>query len=73
MKPLVLYECGICECYHPWDWDGDCREDGSRFASPEQYADGEVEVRSWQDRLDADASAGTQLPESPTADGSIVV
>lgn len=25
------YECGICSCYHPLTWDGDCREDAFRF------------------------------------------
>lgn len=27
----TYYECGICECYHPADWDGDCRDDVHRF------------------------------------------
>src|SRR5688500_11101767 len=26
-KCRVGYECGICSCYHPAAWDGDCRED----------------------------------------------
>lgn len=26
------YECGICGCWHPLDWDGDCRDDANRFA-----------------------------------------
>jgi len=29
-KP-TFYDCGICECYHPADWDGDCRDDANRF------------------------------------------
>lgn len=27
------YRCGICECYHPAEWNGDCRDDANRFAS----------------------------------------
>jgi hypothetical protein len=26
----ALYECGICSCYHPWNWDADCRDDANR-------------------------------------------
>jgi hypothetical protein len=56
----ILYECGICNCYHPWDWNGDCREDAARFGSPEEYAKklgisvNDVEVRSMDDRVTAD-------------------
>ena len=32
---LTLYECGICECYHQWGFDGDCRDDANRFANEE--------------------------------------
>jgi hypothetical protein len=60
MPKLILYECGICSCYHPWKWDGDCREDGKRFGTPEEYAlllgvnPLSVEVRSMEDRIAAD-------------------
>jgi len=27
-----FYQCGICSCYHPLEWDGDCRDDANRFA-----------------------------------------
>jgi len=30
-----FYECGCCDCYHPIDWDGDCRDDDNRFAADE--------------------------------------
>lgn len=33
----ALYECGICSCYHPWEWHGDCREDTNR-TFPDDYA-----------------------------------
>ncbi|WP_200338661.1 hypothetical protein [Rhodovibrio sodomensis] len=34
----TYYECGICEAFHPADWNGDCRDDNNRF---------------WPDQLDA--------------------
>lgn len=34
----TYYACGICEAYHPADWNGDCRDDNNRF---------------WPDQLDA--------------------
>jgi hypothetical protein len=57
---LVIYECGICGCYHPWLWHGDCRDDANRISSPEEYAETQgvtvwnVEVRSMEDRAEAD-------------------
>jgi len=55
-----IYECGICGCYHPWEWDGDCRDDANRIASPEEYAKQlgvdpwAIEVMSMDDRIEAD-------------------
>ncbi len=55
-----LYECGICDCYHPWEWDGDCREDANRFDGPEDYAahlgisEYDVDVSSMDERVQAD-------------------
>lgn len=60
MSEHVLYECGICDCLHPWDWDGDCRNDEYRFADVEDYTERfkvfahDVEVRSMEDRVRAD-------------------
>jgi hypothetical protein len=56
----ALYECGICDCYHHWNFDGDCRDDNNRYASPEEYAVSvgvsvyEVEIRSMTERVAAD-------------------
>lgn len=56
----ILYECGICGCYHPWTWEGDCRENANRFAGPEEYAElkhaslESIEVRSMEERVEAD-------------------
>jgi hypothetical protein len=57
---FVFYECGICGHYHPWEWNGDCREDPDRISDPDKYADEHgiwVIVRSWIDRIEADAAA----------------
>jgi hypothetical protein len=27
-----FYECEICGAIHPWEWDGDCRDDSARYA-----------------------------------------
>lgn len=63
----VLYECGICESLHPWDWDGDCRDDANRYADAEDYAGRsgvsafDVEVRSMEDRLAAGGRRGGRM------------
>lgn len=55
-----LYECGICNNLHRWNWEGDCREDTERFGDEYDYAkrngiDVElVDVWSWGARLEAD-------------------
>lgn len=57
----ILYECGICSCYHPWGFDGDCRDDNNRYGAPEDYEAkyslgiGTCQVRSWEERVQADA------------------
>ena len=56
----VIYECGICGCYHPWDFGDDCRDDRNRYGDPEEYAvaheitEYDVEVRSMTERVEAD-------------------
>lgn len=56
----ILYDCGICGCYHPWAWNGDCREDANRYGSPEDYAAAhgctldEIVVRQMEERVAAD-------------------
>lgn len=71
---IILYECGICDCLHPWNWNGDCREDQHRYADASDYAERrstpehEIEVRSWLDRQIADGlalgQAGGPEPEN---------
>lgn len=44
------YECGICGCYHPADWDGDCRDDSNRFPDAEcfKYLIDMEDVDAWR-------------------------
>lgn len=64
----IIYECGICSCYHPWEFDGDCRDDSNRFASPEDYIEkigvdaNILTIRSMDDRIAADLN-GEELPQ----------
>ncbi len=57
---MRLYDCGVCSHYHEWTWNGDCRENGARFDSPEEYAQArgisvyDVEVMDMADRVAAD-------------------
>lgn len=56
----IMYECGICGGCHPWEWNGDCRDDAHRYAGPDEYAEqhgiseDDVTVRSMDERLQAD-------------------
>jgi len=48
------YRCGICECFHPIAWNGDCRDDANRFSADELDAKyglkwNEVEMPTWKD------------------------
>jgi hypothetical protein len=60
MTVHVLYACGICGGLHRWHWIGDCREDDARFHNPNDFAERagvsvlSVEVRSMEDRIEAD-------------------
>ena len=55
-----VYRCGICESIHPWEWDGDCRDDANRFAGTDEYAEKhgvfemDVEELSMGERVAAD-------------------
>lgn len=54
-----MYECGICDHYHPWSFRGDCRDDRNRFGDPQEYAQRvhtsiyHVDVYSMEDRINA--------------------
>jgi epoxyqueuosine reductase QueG len=54
-----LYVCDICGAWHPWNWDGDCRDDANRYGDPQEYAEklgiSEFDLRlfTMQERIDA--------------------
>jgi hypothetical protein len=56
----TLYECGGCDCLHPWEFDGDCRDDSNRYGDSSDYAkkmqiaNEQVSVLSASDREDMD-------------------
>ena len=56
----ILYECDICSGLHPWDWNGDCRDNANRYADVEDYCERNglspwsVEVRTMDERVAAD-------------------
>jgi len=59
-KRSVLYECGICGCLHPWEFDGDCRDDANRYGDSLDYAarhgvsDYDIDVLAWDERRKVD-------------------
>lgn len=66
-KKVVIYECGICDCYHPWDWHGDCRDDENRFFPDEIAArlgidEDDLEIRDWDERCAADSECDWSEP-----------
>lgn len=57
MSQPIYYECGICDCIHPWDFQGDCRDDANRFAMDEleeKHGGLGFELRSMDERVAAD-------------------
>lgn len=53
----IFYECGICDHVHPWDWDGDCRDNANRFTRDqldERFGPHGYELRSMDDRIAED-------------------
>lgn len=50
-----FYECGICDHVHPWEFNGDCRDDANRFTCEDvEMLFDEPEVVSWEERQRAD-------------------
>lgn len=68
-EPVKVYECGICDHVHPWEFDGDCREDANRYAGYEDYAERHnmssraVMVLTWEDRQEADNGEAQQTTD----------
>ena len=67
MPSYIIYDCDICGACHPWDWNGDCREDENRF-SPDEYAERmgvleeDLDIRSMDERVAADS--GKKVPDA---------
>ena len=46
VEAAIVYECEICGCYHPVEWNGDCRDDQHRYGPgelDEKYGQGNWE------------------------------
>lgn len=57
-KPLpIYYACGICDHNHPWQFDGDCRDDANRLTDAEldaRHGAAGYELRTMDERVAAD-------------------
>lgn len=55
----IFYECGICGHCHPWDWNGDCRDDANRFTNDQLDVrfggESGYELRTMEQRVFADS------------------
>jgi len=55
--PKVYYDCDICDHFHPWDWNGDCRDDTNRLTYDDLdnlHGENNYEIRSMEERVVAD-------------------
>ena len=50
---MKYYECSICDHLHPWEFNGDCRDDSNRFCDDEVPHDSDI--RTMAERLRAEA------------------
>ena len=55
VRAVKVYDCEICGAYHPWEWDGDCRDDAARV-DLDTETDGTIvlDARTMDERMDAD-------------------
>lgn len=56
------YACEICGHNHPWDWNGDCRDDANRFTDEQldaKYGPSGYELADMTERVTADAGGAT--------------
>ncbi len=55
---MIIYECGICGEYHPWEFNGDCRDDANRIHPDHieamEYLEENLEIRTMDERVAAD-------------------
>ena len=57
MSKPKFYACEICGHSHPWNWNGDCRENESRFTDDEldaKYGQDGYELATMTERVLAD-------------------
>lgn len=57
MSKPVYYDCEICGHYHPWEWNGDCRDNANRFTCNEidaKHRREGYEIRTMDERVEAD-------------------
>lgn len=65
-QPPQFYRCGCCGCFHPVNWDGDCRDDANRFAPDqldEKYDGDWEEVDMYDDWREDDIYEGEEESE----------
>ena len=52
-KP-IYYDCGICDHFHPWGWNEDCRDDANRLTYDDldkRHGENGYELRSMEERI----------------------
>jgi hypothetical protein len=53
----IYYDCGICGHFHPWNWNGDCRDDANRLTYndlDELHGGNGYVIRTMAERVAAD-------------------
>lgn len=53
----IYYDCGICDHFHSWDFNGDCRDDKNRFTYDDLdkiHGPSGYEIRTMGERVEAD-------------------
>jgi hypothetical protein len=65
----AVYDCEICGHFHPWNWNGDCRDNENRFSDPGEYAARlgvpvkSIKVLTMNQRVDADRGGNKPTTE----------
>lgn len=61
MSKPKFYACEICGHAHPWDWNGDCRDNANRFSDDDldqKYGPDGYDLATMSDRVLADSDEG---------------
>lgn len=51
-KVMKFYDCSICGLLHPWNFNGDCRNDDKRFTFDEIPEDSKI--HTMEERIKSD-------------------